>query len=73
MSNHTIIEMICQLTKALRLLGILIGMEVIVMNNERKKAFDKAPKLVQVTMVHSAGVPKSDEETRKLAEKMEQQ
>ena len=43
------------------------------MNNERKKAFDKAPKLVQVTMVHSAGVPKSDEETRKLAEKMEQQ
>lgn len=43
------------------------------MKKESKTAFDKVPKLVQVTMVHSAGVPKSDEEIRKLAEKMEQQ
>ena len=45
-------------------------MEVSILTKKRNKTFEKQPKLVQVTMVHSSGIPKSDEETRKLAEHM---
>jgi len=47
-------------------------MEVSNLNKKCSKAFDNLPKLMQVTMVHSAGIPKTDEEVRKLAEKMQQ-
>ena len=43
------------------------------MTKKRNKAFEKQPKLVQITMIHSANVPKSEEETDKLAEHMKQQ
>ena len=43
------------------------------MTKKRNKTFEKQPKLVQITMVHSANVPSSEEETRKLAENMKQQ
>ena len=45
-------------------------MEVSILTKKRNEAFEKQPKLVQITMVHSGGVPKSDEETRKLADNM---
>ena len=48
-------------------------MEVSVLSKKRNKTFENQPKLVQATMVHSAGVPKTDEETRKLAENINQQ
>ncbi len=48
-------------------------MEVSVLSKKRNKTFENQPKLVQATMVHSAGVPKTDEETRKLAENIKQQ
>ena len=43
------------------------------MSKKRNKTFENQPKLVQATMVHSAGVPKTDEETLKLAENIKQQ
>ncbi len=43
------------------------------MTKKRSETFEKQPKLVQVTMVHSGGIPKSDEEIRKLAEYIKQQ
>lgn len=48
-------------------------MEVSNLTKKRNASFEKQPKLVQVTMVHSAGIPKTDEETRRLAEHIKQQ
>lgn len=45
-------------------------MEVSRLTKKRNETFEKQPKLVQVTMVHSGGIPETEEETRKLAEKM---
>lgn len=48
-------------------------MEVSNLTKKRSESFEKQPKLVQVTMVHSSGIPKTDEEIRKLAEHIKQQ
>jgi len=69
---HTIEKKVCQAAKAPKDSGHTKLAEVIFMKQERGEAFNRLPKLLQVSMIHSGALPKNDSEIKNLADKLEE-
>lgn len=59
------------ISKRAKSFGAYYLREVIMVKIDRCEAFDKLPKLLQVSMVHSGALPHGDEAVQNMANKLE--